>query len=141
MSEPELVAAGVYRIAPGRSNCYLLVDTKLVLIDTGMPRDGEAVIAAVKSLGHTVEDISHILITHAHLDHIGSLAALKKSSSAQVVAGVKDTAYIQGLKKTWTMGREGFGGKVFKTVLFFMETFAFHYEPTQVEIPSPAERL
>lgn len=135
MSEPELVAEGVYRIAPGRSNCYLLVDTKLVLIDTGMPRDGDAIIAAVKSLGHTVEDISHILITHAHLDHIGSLAALKKSSSAQVVAGVKDTAYVQGLKKTWTMGREGFGGKIFKTVLFFMETFAFHYEPAQVEIP------
>ena len=82
-----------------------------------------------------MEDISHILITHAHLDHIGSLAALKKSSSAQVVAGVKDTAYIQGLKKTWTMGREGFGGKIFKTVLFFMETFVFHYEPAQVEIP------
>ena len=135
MSEPELVAEGVYLITPGRSNCYLLVDKKLVLIDTGMPQDGEAIIAAIKSLGHTVEDISHILITHAHLDHIGSLAALKKSSSAQVVAGVKDTAYIQGLKKTWTMGREGFGGKVFKTVLFFMETFAFHYEPAQVEIP------
>jgi glyoxylase-like metal-dependent hydrolase (beta-lactamase superfamily II) len=33
------------------------------------------------------------------------------------------------------MNREGFGGKVFKTVLFFMETFAFHYEPAQVEIP------
>jgi len=135
MSEPELVAEGVYLITPGRSNCYLLVDKKLVLIDTGMPQDGEAIIAAIKSLGHTVEDISHILITHAHLDHIGSLAALKKSSSAQVVAGVKDTAYIQGLKKTWTMGREGFGGKIFKTVLFFMETFAFHYEPAQVEIP------
>ena len=48
MSEPELVAEGVYRIAPGRSNCYLLVDTKLALIDTGMPRDGEAIIAAHK---------------------------------------------------------------------------------------------
>lgn len=135
MSEPELVAEGVYRITPGRSNCYLLVDKKLVLIDTCMPNDGEAIIAAIKSLGHSVEDISHILITHAHLDHIGSLAALKKPGSAQVVAGVKDTAYIQGQKKTWTMAREGFGGKIFKTVLFFMETFTFHYEPTQVEIP------
>ena len=135
MSEPELVAEGVYRIAPGRSNCYLLVDKKLVLIDTGMPGDAEAISAAIKSLGLSVEDISHILITHAHLDHIGSLAALKKPGIAQVVAGVKDTAYVQGQKKTWTMSREGFGGKIFKAVLFFMETFSFHYEPTQVEIP------
>jgi len=135
MIEPELVADGVYRIAPGRSNCYLLVNTKLVLIDTGMPNDAQAISAALKSLGHSVEDISHILITHAHLDHIGSLAALKKPGSAQVIAGVRDTAYIQGQKKTWIMGREGFGGKLFKAVLFFMETFSFHYQPTQVDIP------
>jgi glyoxylase-like metal-dependent hydrolase (beta-lactamase superfamily II) len=135
MSEPELVAEGVYRITPGRSNCYLLADRGLALIDTGMPPDGEAIIAAIKSLGHTTEELTHILITHGHLDHIGSLAMLKKNSSAQVVAGVKDAAYIQGRKKTWTMGREALGGKLFKAVLFFMETFVFHYEPAQVEIP------
>lgn len=135
MSEPELIAEGVYRIAPGRSNCYLLADEKLALVDTGMPRDGETIIAAIKSLGRRAEELTHIFITHAHLDHIGSLALLKKSSTAQVVAGVKDTAYIQGLKKTWTMNREGSGGKLFKAVLFFMETFVFHYEPAQVEIP------
>jgi glyoxylase-like metal-dependent hydrolase (beta-lactamase superfamily II) len=135
MNEPELIAEGVYRIAPGRSNCYLLADEKLALIDTGMPRDGEAIIAAIKSLGRAAEELTHILITHGHLDHIGSLALLKKSSTAQVVAGVKDTACIQGLKKTWTMNREGVGGKLFKAVLFFVETFVFHCEPTQVEIP------
>jgi glyoxylase-like metal-dependent hydrolase (beta-lactamase superfamily II) len=135
MSDPELVAEGVYRIAPGRSNCYLLADRQLALIDTGMPQDGEAIIAAIKSIGRTAEELTHIFITHGHLDHIGSLAMLKKAGSAQVVAGVKDTAYIQGQKKTWTMGREGFGGKIFKAVLFFMETFVFHYAPAQVEMP------
>jgi glyoxylase-like metal-dependent hydrolase (beta-lactamase superfamily II) len=135
MSEPELVAEDVYRVTPGRSNCYLLADRKLALIDTGMPQDGQAIIAAIKSLGRTTDELTHIFITHGHLDHIGSLAMLKKTGSAQVVAGVKDTAYIQGRKKTWSMGREGFGGKLFKAVLFFMETFFFRYEPAQVEIP------
>jgi glyoxylase-like metal-dependent hydrolase (beta-lactamase superfamily II) len=135
MSEPELVAEGVYRIAPGRSNCYLLADRQLALIDTGMPQDGAAIIAAIKSLGRSADELTHILITHGHLDHIGSLAMLKKAGAALVVAGVKDTAYIQGHKKTWTMGREAFGGKLFKAVLFFMETFVFHYVPAQVDIP------
>ena len=78
MSEPELVAEGVYRIAPGRSNCYLLADRKLALVDTGMPQDGEAIIAAIQCLGRTPDELTHILITHGHLDHIGSLALLKK---------------------------------------------------------------
>jgi glyoxylase-like metal-dependent hydrolase (beta-lactamase superfamily II) len=33
------------------------------------------------------------------------------------------------------MGREGFGGKIFKTVLFFMETFVFNYQPALVDMP------
>lgn len=39
------------------------------------------------------------------------------------------------------MGREGFGGKLFKTVLFFMETFVFKYEPTAVDIPCTGGEL
>ncbi|MCX5895500.1 MAG: MBL fold metallo-hydrolase [Proteobacteria bacterium] len=135
------IAPGVFRITPGRSNCYLLSGEDLTLIDTGMPGDGKAVIAAIEQCGRTVTDLRHILITHAHLDHIGSLALLKNASGAKVVANCKETDYIQGTKKTWTMGREGFGGKLFKTVLFFMETFVFKYEPTAVDIPCTGGKL
>jgi glyoxylase-like metal-dependent hydrolase (beta-lactamase superfamily II) len=135
MVEPEKIADGVFRIAPGRSNCYLLAGNDLTLIDTGMPGDAEIIKAAINALGLKPEKVGHILITHGHLDHTGSLAELKKISGAPVIAAVKDTAYIQGSRKTWTMGREGFGGKIFKTVLFFMETFVFNYQPAQVDMP------
>ena len=135
MVEPEKIADGVFRIAPGRSNCYLLAGTDLTLIDTGMPGEAETIKAAITALGLKPEKIGHILITHGHLDHTGSLAELKKISGARVIAGAKDTAYVQGSRKTWTMGREGFGGKIFKTVLFFMETFVFKYQPALVDMP------
>ncbi len=135
MVEPEKIADGVFRIAPGRSNCYLLAGNDLTLIDTGMPGDAETIKAAINAIGLKPEKIGHILITHGHLDHTGSLAEIKKISNAKVTAGVKDSSYIQGLHKTWTMGREGFGGKIFKTVLFFMETFVFNYQPAQVDMP------
>jgi len=135
MVEPEKIADGVFRIAPGRSNCYLLAGNDLTLIDTGMPGEAEIIKAAINALGLKPEKVGHILITHGHLDHTGSLAELKKISGAQVIAGAKDTAYVQGSRKTWTMGREGFGGKIFKTVLFFMETFVFKYQPAQVDVP------
>ena len=135
MVEPEKIADGVFRIAPGRSNCYLLAGTDLTLIDTGMPDDADKIKAAIIAIGLKPEKIGHILITHGHLDHTGSLAEIKKISNAKVIAGVKDSSYIQGLHKTWTMRREGFGGKIFKTILFFMETFVFNYQPAQVDMP------
>lgn len=39
------------------------------------------------------------------------------------------------------MGREGLGGKVFKGVLFLLETFSFRYEPVSVDIPCQGEEV
>lgn len=135
MVEPEKITEGVFRLAPGRSNCYLLADHELCLIDTGMPGDAERIKTAFAVLGYTPEKIRYLLITHGHLDHTGSLAELKKISGAQVVAGIKDVPYIEGLRKSWTMGREGVGGLFFKTILFFVETFFFRYQPVRVDMP------
>lgn len=135
MEKFEEITEGVYLISTGRSNIYLMVGEDLTLVDTGMPGEEENVIRSVKKIGRTLKELNHILITHAHMDHMGSLAALKEASGAKVVASREEVDYIQGAKKTWTMGREGFGGKLFKTVLFFMETFVFKYEPTVVDVP------
>ncbi len=141
MTAPVKILDSVYRITPSRVNCYLLVDKDLALIDTGMPGEAENIIAAIETLGRSVTDIRYILITHGHLDHIGSLCALKKLSGAQVVAGARDALYIHGKKKTWSMRREGFGGKIFKTVLFFMELFTSNYEPVEVDIACNGDEI
>jgi glyoxylase-like metal-dependent hydrolase (beta-lactamase superfamily II) len=128
------IAEGVYLISAGRSNIYLLAGDDLTLVDTGMPGEEENVVGCIQKIGRTIEEVKHILITHAHLDHMGSLAALKKASGAKVVAGSQEQDYIQGTKKTWTMDREGLAGKLFKAALFFTETFIFKYEPADVDI-------
>jgi len=135
MERFEEIAKGVYVISAGRSNIYLLVGEDLTLIDTGMPGEEKNVIRSIKKIGRTLKELNHILITHAHMDHMGSLAALREASGAEIVASKEEVDYIQGVKKTWTMGREGFGGKLFKIALFFMETFVFKYEPTVVDVP------
>ena len=135
MKRFEEVAAGVYLISAGRANSYLLVGDDLTLVDTGLPGEGDSVIAGIEKIGRQPDELNHILITHAHMDHMGSLAALKKVSGAQVIASSKEVDYIEGLKKTWTMGREGLGGKLFKGVLYLLETFSFNYEPVPVDMP------
>jgi glyoxylase-like metal-dependent hydrolase (beta-lactamase superfamily II) len=128
------IAKNVYRISEGRSNCYLLSGDDLVLVDTGMPGDEKHILAGIAEIGRSPEELRHILITHAHMDHMGSVAAIIKASGARVVASVREVDYIEGLKKTWTMGREGAGGKLFKAVLFLMENFFVRYEPAGVDI-------
>jgi glyoxylase-like metal-dependent hydrolase (beta-lactamase superfamily II) len=125
----EEIEAGVYLISAGRANSYLLAGDDLALVDTGLPGEEDSVIAGIGKIGRKPDELNHILITHAHMDHMGSLAALKKVSGAQVVASSKE------VEKTWTMGREGLGGKIFKGVLYLLETFSFNYEPVSVDMP------
>ncbi len=129
----EEVAPSIYRIAVSRSNSYVIMGKTLVLIDTGVPGDGVEVMRAITRLGRNPQEVSHILITHGHIDHSGSLAFLKKATGAQVVAGAEDSDYLEGKKKPWRMAREGVGGKLFQIILFVAETFFLNYEPAGVD--------
>ena len=124
----------IYLISKGRSNVYLLAGDDLTLVDTGMPGDEKHILEGIKEIGRSPGELRHILITHAHMDHMGSVAALKKASKARVIASAREVDYIEGVKKTWTMGREGPGGKLFKGVLFLMENFFVRYEPAHVDM-------
>lgn len=127
-------APGVYRVAASRSNVYILDGPGLVIVDTGMKGDEEAVLQAIENMGRKPGDVTHILITHAHIDHTGSLAVLKEKTGAQVVASAHETEFVAGTKKTSAMGRQGLGGKIFKAVLYVLETFIYPYDGTGVDI-------
>jgi glyoxylase-like metal-dependent hydrolase (beta-lactamase superfamily II) len=86
--------AGIHRLriptpfAVGRVNCYLLSDQPLTLIDTG-PNSGKSLDEMVRqldALGHAVEDLELIVITHQHLDHTGLVEILAERSGAEIAA-------------------------------------------------------
>ena len=95
---PELLRssaeAGIHRIAlptpfaVGRVNCYLIEDQPLTLVDTG-PNSGKSLDAldvALAGLGHAIEDLELIVITHQHMDHLGLTEVLVRRSGAEVAA-------------------------------------------------------
>jgi glyoxylase-like metal-dependent hydrolase (beta-lactamase superfamily II) len=79
------VVPGVYRYADGLVNWYLLEeDSQLTLVDAGWPRSWKNVEAAVSSLGRSTRDISAVVLTHAHPDHLGAAEKVRTSTGATV---------------------------------------------------------
>jgi len=129
----EKVIDGIWRIRGKRSNIYLVEGNGLTIIDTGMPGDDRVILEALGMLGHAPADVRAVCITHAHLDHVGSLAAVKAATGAAVVAGVREKEYIEGRKMLCSMRREGMGGALFRGVLFVLEACLQKYYPSQVD--------
>jgi glyoxylase-like metal-dependent hydrolase (beta-lactamase superfamily II) len=89
------IAPHVHWLEAGSSNVYLVVEpANIVLIDTGMPRQHKAILALLHRLGHPPTDLTHILVTHADIDHVGSLAALRAATGAQLFAGAASARLI-----------------------------------------------
>lgn len=74
--------------AVGRVNCYLLADDPLTLVDTG-PNSGKALDelqTQLRELGHSIDDIELVVLTHQHIDHVGLVEIIVEHSGAQVAA-------------------------------------------------------
>lgn len=74
--------------AVGRVNTYLLEDDPLTLVDSG-PNSGKALDELERqldSLGHGLEEIELILVTHQHIDHMGLVDIVAQRSGADVAA-------------------------------------------------------
>lgn len=72
----------------------------LTLIDTSIPGSLPQIEKDLHRSGHDLSRIKRILLTHAHWDHYGSLAALKEATGAQVYAHHRhESAVLRGEKK------------------------------------------
>src|SRR5262249_29971437 len=72
----------------GRVNTYLLEDEPLTLIDSG-PNSGKALDELerqLEALGHRIEDVELVIVTHQHIDHLGLVDIVAKRSGGQVAA-------------------------------------------------------
>lgn len=86
----------VHLIQGRASNLYLCIDgDELTLIDAGMPKEQHLVFNLLEKLGFEPQQLSRILITHADIDHAGSLAAIQSAAGADVYAGEITAQYLQ----------------------------------------------
>jgi|SRR5665213_434376 len=95
------IVQGLYAIPVGPVNTFLLESSEgCTLIDSGLPGSATKVLQALGELGKQPTDVRHIILTHAHPDHIGSFAALKKATGAD--------AYMHALDAVIATSGKGF---------------------------------
>jgi glyoxylase-like metal-dependent hydrolase (beta-lactamase superfamily II) len=80
----------------GRARVYFVGAPEYTLIDTGMPGKADTILASLAQIGIQPLRVKRIILTHHHLDHVGSLWELKRRTGAEVVAHPRDAEYITG---------------------------------------------
>ena len=88
-------------LASGSSgNCHLYVSDRVcILIDAGTTT--KYITNALAKLNLTLADITHILVTHGHSDHVGALPVLLKRTTAPVYCTADTADYIRFPEGRW----------------------------------------
>ena len=76
-------------------NSFILVGERPVIVDTGIPGSAPKILSALAREGFTPSDVSLILITHRHVDHIGSAEQLKRATGAPVAVHALDADWLR----------------------------------------------
>ena len=78
-------------------NCYLVRESDgITIVDTGLPGTHDAILAAARTLD---APIRRILLTHAHMDHVGSVDALLEKPGSPNIELISNTRSLPLLQK------------------------------------------
>ena len=88
---------GVFIIPCGTVNTFLIDGGTdgLILVDAGWAGKTQRIFDGIRNVGHRPGEVRHIVLTHAHPDHIGGLAEIVRASGAQVWAPAIDAPIIE----------------------------------------------
>lgn len=101
-SAPFQITDHIYSVGTAGIGVYLITTPEgHILIDASTEKGGDVVEANIKSLGFKLSDVKYLLENHAHSDHVGGLAQLKKSTGAQLLASRGDKHALETGEHEW----------------------------------------
>jgi metallo-beta-lactamase class B len=93
---PFRIGDNLYYVGTEGIAAYLITTPKgHILIDGAMPTSAKPIEASIVKLGFKVRDVRLLLNTHAHFDHTGGLAELKRDTGARFIASAGDRAALE----------------------------------------------
>ena len=76
---------------------YLIYGDEICLIDSGVAHCQRIIIDYLQATGRSPRDITRLILTHSHPDHIGSAAAIKGMTGCTVYAHALERAWIEDI--------------------------------------------
>jgi metallo-beta-lactamase class B len=93
--EPYRIAGNVYYVGASDITSFLITTPAgHILLDGGFVETAPMIEANVRKLGFKLADVKILLGSHAHFDHAGGLAELKRATGAKFAASEKDAALL-----------------------------------------------
>lgn len=93
--DPFRIYGNTWHVGPRGLGVFLITaPTGHVLIDGGVPGGAVLIEANLRTLDINPHDVKWILVSHAHCDHAGDVAALAGLTGAAVIAGTEDVALL-----------------------------------------------
>jgi glyoxylase-like metal-dependent hydrolase (beta-lactamase superfamily II) len=98
----EEIAEGVYLIGgpnvtrPEDAAVYLVdFAGQLVMIDSGAGNSSSQLVRNIEMLGLNPAELTHIILTHCHIDHIGSAAYFREKYNSKIVIHELDATALE----------------------------------------------
>ena len=124
------VADRIERIHENVINVYLVEEAgKLTVVDAGFPGNWPLLVAGLAGIGRTLADVEVILITHAHVDHVGMAERLRRASGAPVRIHADDIEYLLAGKPPPGGGGGGFGLGLMTMLAYSIRKRGFRMPP------------
>ena len=109
----------IHKLSLGMCNCYLLKQDGLILVDAGTPNQVNKFRKKLQGLSINPRDISLMLVTHGHNDHIGSVSEIKGLTGCQVAINHREKDWVEQALKPLPPGI-GLWGAVFGVLMRLM---------------------
>lgn len=90
------VVPGVHAIGAVGAKVLLFEEERLTLVDAGGPGSAGRVLGYIVALGREPTEVDRIVLTHAHVDHAGSLAELQRATGADVWVHESEAEWVAG---------------------------------------------
>lgn len=96
-TDPFRIADNVYYVGTLGLGAFLFTsDEGHVLLDGALPQSAPEILSNIRELGFNPKDVRYLLNSHAHFDHSGGLAELKRETGARLVAHEGDVSALEG---------------------------------------------
>jgi metallo-beta-lactamase class B len=107
--EPFRIVGNLYYVGTYDLGCFLITTPNgHILINTGLDESINDLRAGVEKLGFRFSDIKILLATHAHHDHVGAFAAIRKEIGAKILINENDAPELaDGGASDYAMGGNG----------------------------------